>query len=303
MQYLEEFLEAADGHEIPVRFWRPRKVCQVLVIAHGMAEYCERYSAFADWLTEQDIAVVSLNHRGHGMDCELHELGYFSDTHGWQKVIDDLDSAILYARKELKNVPLTLMGHSMGSFIAQCYIQQKPMAVDNLILMSTNRINTLQVKVAQLIVNSIKLVKGGRAVSKLVDQLSFGSFNGHFKPNRTEFDWLSRDDAHVDAYMNDPYCGFLCSNQMWRDFLSGLASIDIDKWPTQLPIHLLSGANDPVGEMSKGITKLKEKIVKSGLKLSSFKLYSEARHELINEINYEEVWHDIRSIVLSSKIS
>jgi alpha-beta hydrolase superfamily lysophospholipase len=253
MQYLEEFLEANDGHEIPVRVWRPKSFTHILVIAHGMAEYCERYAAFAEWLTNYNIAVVALNHRGHGMDCDFDKLGFFASSHGWQKVLDDLDQTISFTKKELKGAPIVLMGHSMGSFIAQCYIQQNPASIDSLILMSTNRVKELEVKAAQAMISVLKKIQGPMATSKLFNTLTFHSFNRQFKPNRTEFDWLSRDIAHVDAYINDPYCGFLCTNQFWRDFLFGLASINVSSWPAKLPIHIVSGSHDPLGEMGKGI--------------------------------------------------
>ncbi|MEJ2043964.1 MAG: alpha/beta fold hydrolase [Reinekea sp.] len=300
MQYIEEFLRTEDQHDIPLRLWRPKNVSQILVIAHGMAEYCERYSAMAEWLIEYNIAVVALNHRGHGMDCHEGDLGFFAESHGWQKVLDDLDAVIRYTKSEMKGIPITLLGHSMGSFIAQSYIQQHTKAVDNLILMSTNGIKYGQIKVAKAIVGLLKLIQGPKARSKFLDKMSFGSFNSHFKPNRSDFDWLSRDNAHVDAYVNDPYCGFLCTNQMWWDLLGGFISIDIHKWPKQLPLYLLSGADDPLGERGKGITRLKNNIQSAGLNLIDFKLYPGARHELVNETNALEVWEDIKNIVQQS---
>jgi alpha-beta hydrolase superfamily lysophospholipase len=302
MQYLEEFLTAPDGHEIPVRLWRPNTVDKILVIAHGMAEYCERYAPMADWLTESNIAVVALNHRGHGMDCKDEDLGFYSDIRGWQKVLEDLHQTIQFARKELPNVPVALMGHSMGSFISQAYIQQYGEGIDQLILTSTNRIDRPLVLAARTLAKSITLFKGPRATSKLIDFLSFGSFNNKFKPNRTEYDWLSRDNEHVDAYVNDPYCGFSCSAQMWADFLGGMLSIDYEKWPADLQVHLLSGTKDPVGEMGKGIAKAAQQIKRAGRKLVTFKLYEGGRHELVNETNALEVWGDIQSIVLKGSL-
>ena len=299
MQYLEEFLEANDGHEIPVRLWRPKKIDHILVISHGMAEYCERYAGFAEWLTNYDIAVVAHNHRGHGMDCEFEQLGFFAKSRGWQKVLDDLDQVVAFTKNELSAAPVTLMGHSMGSFIAQCYIQQYPSSIDNLILMATNRVNKIKIFAAQLLILILKKIYGATAISKLFHFLTFKSFNRQFRPNRTEYDWLSRDNAHVDAYINDPYCGFLCTNQFWCDFLGGMASIRVAQWPKTLPIHIVSGTHDPLGEMTKGINKLKIAINSQHLCLTTFKLYPNARHELINETNYLEIWRDIKDMVQS----
>lgn len=303
MQYVEEFLTAPDGHDIPVRMWRPNRVDKVLVIAHGMAEYCERYAPMADWLVDSDVAVVALNHRGHGMDCPEDDLGYFADSRGWEKAVDDLQQTIEWTTQQLPAAPVTLLGHSMGSFMAQAYLQRYPGTVNQVILMSTNRINRPLLSAARLLVKLIKLFRGPKVTSATIEFLSFGSFNKAFRPNRTEFDWLSRDNEQVDAYVDDPYCGFRCTTQMWSDFLDGMLAIDYRKWPQDLPIHLLSGSADPVGEQGKGIRRMVTEMTQAGCVPTTFKLYDEARHELINEINAEAVWEDIRSLVLQGGLT
>jgi len=297
MQYLEEFLPSSDGHEIPVRVWRPATVDKILVVAHGMAEYCERYAPLAEWLTQANIAVVALNHRGHGMDCADKDLGHFADHFGWTLVLEDLQRTVEFARQEMPNVPVTLFGHSMGSFIAQAYVQ-KYQNIDQLILCSTNRIDRAKLMVSLLMLSFIKFFKGPRGTSKLVDFLSFGIFNNKFKPVRTGSDWISRDIEHVDAYVADPYCGYSCTLLMWQDFINGMLSINPKNWPTALPVHFISGTADPVGEFSRGVTKLVNQAKAAGKNVASFKLYPGARHELVNETNAEEVWQDIRDIVL-----
>jgi len=303
MQYSEEFLDAPDGHEIPVRMWRPKTVVKVLVIAHGMAEYCERYTPLADYLTEANIAVVALNHRGHGMDCPDEDLGHYADKDGWQKVINDLHQTIEYVEKELKDIPITLMGHSMGSFISQSYLQQHGSHLSQVILSSTDRINRPKLIGSKALITLINLIKGHKATSEMVEYLSFGIYNNKFKPNRTGSDWLSRDKEHVDAYVADPYCGFPCTLELWRDFIGGMLTISPQKWPNTLPVHLISGTDDPVGEFTKGISKLAKQIKTANRKLVTFKLYPGGRHELTNETNAEEVWQDIRDIVLNGELA
>lgn len=300
-QYLEDFLDAPDGHEIPLRVWRPRHPEQVLVIAHGMAEYCERYAPLADYLTESNIAVVALNHRGHGMDCDLDELGYFADDHGWQRVIDDLDEVIKYARRTLPGLPVTLMGHSMGSFITQCYLQQHPTQIDQVILSASNRIDRPKLMSSLMLLAFIKFYKGKKATSALVDFLSLGVFNKKFRPNKTSVDWLSRNEASNQAYEEDPYCGFSCSLLMWQDFINGMLSIDIKRWSKNLPIHFLAGTDDPVGEFGKGSKKLVEQCRQAGVQVATTRWYEGARHELVNETNQTEVWADILAIVSNTK--
>lgn len=303
MQYLEEFLTADDGHEIPVRIWRPNTVDNILVIAHGMAEYCERYAPMADWLTEANIAVVALNHRGHGMDCEFEDMGYFADHFGWQKVVNDLHQCIEFAKKELPTAPITLFGHSMGSFISQSYFAQHSDQLAQLILGSTTRANRPKLYGSLFILSFIKFFKGKRATSKLVDYLSFGQFNRKFKPNRTDSDWINRDDNQVDEYIADPFCGFSCSLLFWQDFITGILSIDHKLWPDDKPIHFLSGSDDSVGELGKGVGKLVEQVKAANKKVGTFKLYPQARHELVNEVNALEVWQDIRDLVISGQLT
>jgi len=301
MQYLEDFIDAGDGHEIPVRLWRPNTVDKILVICHGMAEYCERYTPLADWLTESNIAVIAMNHRGHGMDCPDDDLGYFADHFGWQKVIEDVDATVEFVKKQIPDVPVSLFGHSMGSFIAQNYTQLHGEKLEQVILSASNRIDRPKMIGSQLMISFIKFYKGKKATSKLVDHLSFGVFNNKFKPNRTEMDWLSRDEDHVDAYVADPFCGFSCSLLMWQDFLTGMLSIKSQKWSNTLPIHLLSGSSDPVGEFSRGVGQLAEQLKSQGKNLTTFKLYEGARHEIVNETNSQEVWQDIKQIVLNGE--
>lgn len=210
MQYLEEFLTAEDGHEIPIRFWRPNGVKNILVIAHGMAEHSERYEPLAEYLGSHQIAVIALNHRGHGMDCPEDDLGYFADYHGWEKVVNDLHTTIEYVKKEIPETPMCLLGHSMGSFIVQSYLQHHQQALTDVILTGTARVDMLKLYPSLILLSFIKFYKGKKATSKLVDFLSFGHFNRRFKPNRTPSDWLSRDDEQVDAYEADPFCGFSC---------------------------------------------------------------------------------------------
>ncbi|TCS43860.1 alpha/beta fold hydrolase [Reinekea marinisedimentorum] len=302
MQYLEEFLLADDGHEIPVRVWRPKRVNQILVIVHGMAEYSERYAPMADWLTEQDIAVVTLNLRGHGMDCEEQELGFFAETDGWQRVVKDIHKTLEFTREELPEAPITLLGHSMGSFLVQNYIQTHHTELNQVILCGSNRVDKPKLFVSQLLIKLLITFKGKTSTSKLVDWLSFGSFNRKFKPNRTDYDWLSRDPEQVEAYTLDPFCGFSCTLSFWNDFIGGMRAINLSLWPKQLKIHLLSGSDDPVGEFGRGVSILAEQIKKQGLNLQTFKVYPQARHELVNEINAVDIWQDIRDLVINESI-
>ena len=303
MQYLEEFLSTPDGHDIPIRLWRPRSTRHILIIAHGMAEYCERYAPLAEWLTESDIAVIALNHRGHGMDCDDAKLGYFADHRGWTRVVDDLHQAVCFAKAQIPDCPITLLGHSMGSFIGQSYLQAYGDSVSQVIFSASNRVDRPKLLISQALIAVIAALKGRRATSGLIDFLSFGQFNRPFRPNRTASDWLSRDAEQVDAYIDDPYCGFSCSLGLWQDFIGGMLTLQPASWPSTVPIHLLSGSADPVGEFGRGIERFAGQLRRAKRPLVSYKLYPEARHEIINETNADEVWEDIRALVLHGRLS
>lgn len=298
MQYLEELIDTPDGHTIPVKAWRPREPRAMLVIAHGMAEHASRYAPLAEWLTEQEVAVVALEQRGHSDHCPDEDLGHYADEDGWNKVLSDLTQVVDFARELEPTCPLTLFGHSMGSFIAQAWIQRYGDRIDNLILGSTNRINLIEVKASKALVHTIKALRGPRHVSGLIQALTFGKYNRAFRPNRTSHDWLSRDQAQVDEYLADPYCGFGCTTQLWSDLIDGLLSIDPTVWRKDLPVHILSGTADPVGEQGVGIGKHIAALKAAGVNLASVKLYEGGRHELVNETNAREVWQHINDCLV-----
>jgi alpha-beta hydrolase superfamily lysophospholipase len=133
--------------------------------------------------------------------------------------------------------------------------------------------------------------------SSLMDKLSFASFNNYFKPNRTDFDWLSRDPEQVDKYIADSFCGFPCSAETWQQLLTGLIEISqkdqLSKIPNALPIYLFGGDKDPVGRMGKGIPALAQKLKQTGHDSVTHKIYKDARHEMLNETCKYDVYKDV----------
>lgn len=293
MTYTESFIDAPDGHRIPLKSWQPDSPRAVLVISHGMAEHAGRYSTLAEWLVDSGVQVFAIEHRGHGPFCAPENQGHYADQDGWQKVVDDLYAIVCHSREQYPQLPLTLFGHSMGSFIAQACAQQYGEVLDNLVLSATNRINQPNLKSSQLLIRAIARFRGGRHRSKLIENMTFGAFNKKFRPNRTSHDWLSRDNEQVDRYLADPLCGFPCTTQLWSDFIGGMRGIDPTRWRKDLPVHLMAGSADPVGEMGKGVSKHCEAIHQAGIEVASFKLFPGGRHEILNETNAGEVWQHL----------
>lgn len=289
-------LSAPDGYTLHLTLFAPEHPRAVLVISHGMAEHGNRYRELAHWLTDRDIAVITYHHRGHGPECPPADLGHYSDDAGWQRVVDDLHRVLLAARQRFPGLPVNLLGHSMGSFIAQSCAQQYPGAMDTLILSATNRIHRPSLTASRLLVSLIATIRGQRHRSPLIGRLTFDTFNKAFAPNRTGSDWLSRDPAQVDRYEADPFCGFHCSAGLWRDFIGGMLTINPTHWRRDLPVHLLSGTHDAVGEMGKGVRQHFQAIREAGVERVTLRLFEGGRHELMNESNRLEVWQYLLSL-------
>ncbi|MCZ4283842.1 MULTISPECIES: alpha/beta fold hydrolase [Marinobacter] len=293
MDLQESFINSPDHHRIPLLSWAAEAPSAVLVIAHGMAEHAARYQPLALWLNQQGVSVIAIQHRGHGPHCPETDLGHYADHKGWQKVVDDLQQVVVHARKQHPDLPLTLFGHSMGSFIAQAFSQQYGDQIDRLILCATNRIDKPKLRASLALVRSLRALRGKRHHSRLIDNMTFGAFNKAFSPNRTSHDWLSRDPQQVDRYLRDPLCGFPCTAGLWSDFIGGMLTINPKTWRKDLPIHLLAGDSDPVGEMGHGFNRHVANLRGAGLLVASDRLFPGARHELVNETNADEVWHHI----------
>jgi alpha-beta hydrolase superfamily lysophospholipase len=286
-----------EGRQIDLRVWPAgdgtRGVIQVL---HGLAEHSARYDRYARAANERGYSVVAHDHRGHGPQYAPDALGHFADRDGWSKVVSDVDAVNRIVRQQFPDVPLILLGHSMGSYIAQSYVMRHAGRIERLILSGSTWPNRIEVRVARLIAGLMASLRGPASPGTLMDRLSFGKFNDRFKPNRTPFDWLSRDQAEVDRYIDDPLCGHLSSNRLWFDLLGGLLEISkrssLAAVANDLPILISGGALDPVGGAA-ALSRLAEAYRQSGNTAVSLKLYAAGRHEVLNETNRDEVTKDI----------
>lgn len=282
-----------NDREINVAYWPSSQPKAYLHICHGMAEHINRYSNFAEEMAKQGFHVIGHNHRGHGED---EKLGHFADQDGWKNTIEDIREVQNSVIQD-KNLPLFLFGHSMGSFIAQGFAIKYSDRLSGIILSGTNYQNPIMYYLGRIIAKIESHRLGMGVPSNIMDKLSFASFNGHFKPTRTQFDWLSRDQDQVDLYIKDPLCGFPCSGETWYQLLSGLIEIGDKKNLLQirhtLPIYLFGGNCDPVGRMGKGIPALSKKLTQTGHNKITAKLYKNGRHEMLNETCKKAVYQDI----------
>ena len=287
----------SDGHAMPVHAWVPAEPCKaVIMLAHGMAEHSLRYDRFARALNKERIAVYANDHRGHGKAVIKAALAGIPGDDWVNKQIKDLHAFQFYLRKLHPGVPVFLMGHSMGSFFAQRFAQLYSESIDGLILSGTNGYKDPLLPVGIGLSHLLMRLNGAAHRSTIIQKLTFGKFNKEFKPNRTPFDWLSRDEAEVDKYISDPFCGFNASVQMVYHLFVSLASTfdqkEIERIRKDLPVYVFSGERDPVGMQGKGVMKLIENWKAAGMANIEYKLYQDGRYEMLNEINREEVTRD-----------
>lgn len=290
-----------EGVQIFTNKWSPddgNAIKGIVQVAHGMAETGARYERFAKVLTENGYAVYVNDHRGHGKTAgSVENVGYLGDNDGFDWLVKDMHQLTGIIKKENPDKPVILFGHSMGSFLSQRYIQLYGDELKGVILSGSNGKQGLLLKVGKFVAKGEIKKIGKKGKSEKLNNMSFGSYNNSFKPVRTDFDWLSRDEKEVDKYINDPYCGGIFSAQFYFDFLTGLMEIEknenIEKVPKNLPICIFSGALDPVGNQGKGVLKLIEAYKRHNITNIKYKLYEGGRHEMLNETNREEVMKDV----------
>lgn len=287
---------AGDSTPIFVYRWLPQgRAAAVVQIIHGLAEHAGRYRRVAEALTTAGYAVCASDLRGHGRTATSQDdLGFFGERGGWRKCLDDLWQLNRTIAAENPAVPVLLLGHSMGATLARQFMVEHGGVLAGVVLCGSSGQPTPLALSGRLIARAEKLRLGRRGRSALIRSLTFDSFNKAFQPGRTRFDWLSRDPAEVDKYVADPLCGFTASVQLWIDMLD--AWCDIAKSctgvPADLPIYVISGSHDPVSARTKMLEAMLAQYRAAGLR-AEHKFYPEARHELLNEINREQVTTDL----------
>lgn len=290
----ESFFEGKNGFKI-IYYTEDEAVNPkaVLQISHGLAEHALRYEGFAKFMNQNGYIVAADDHRGHGKTAEKPG---FAKGDSFNDTIEDMHilTGIL---KEKYKLPIFLLGHSYGSFLSQGYIERYASDIKGVILSGSGLMNGIAVKMGGIIANIQSSILGKEKTGNLINKMSFGGYDKPFLSENQEFSWLSRDINEVKKYIADPLCGYPMSLGFYKYFFKGLKTISLKKEianiKKDLPVYLISGSHDPVGERTKLVLKLKSVYEISGITQIEMKFYPEARHEILNETNKTEVYGDI----------
>lgn len=278
--------------------WAVDAAKAVVQVIHGMAEHGARYARLAEALAAAGYTTYAHDHRGHGHSIsEASPAGHLADHDGWNLIVGDAHGVNREIARRHPGLPIIVLGHSMGSFVLQQLLFEHPGDVVAAALSGSNGKPPAKASAGKLVARLERARVGRRRPSPLLTRLSFGDYNKAFAPARTDFDWLSRDPAEVDAYIADPLCGFEVSTQTWVDLLGALGRIadprNVARVPKDLPLYLFAGDSDPVGEHGKGMKRLHDAYRRAGIADVRLRLYAGGRHEMLNETNRAEVMADL----------
>lgn len=280
--------------------WVPETSVQaVLQLSHGMIEYIERYRDFAEYLNRFGFLVVGNDHLGHGQSVTGPEdWGYFAEKDGGAFLVEDLHRVTELVKTEYPGVPVFLMGHSMGSFMARRYLTKYGAEINGAIVMGTGHQNGLLLTVGRVLCGFLAELRGSRHRSPLMHRLMFGAYNRRVPSPQSKNDWLTSDRSIVEEYDRTPACSFLFTVSGLKQIFDTIAYVkdgaNVARVPKELPILVIAGKEDPVGEYGRAVTRTYEQYRKLGVADVRLHLVENARHEILNETNRQETYEVLR---------
>ena len=285
------------SESLGVSLFRPEgKLKAVVQIVHGMSEHRKRYEDFAEFLKSHGYGVVTFDLPGHGESAEGGLKGYFGEKGGWDHLLYATHQVTEQIKKECPGVPIVLFGHSMGSIIGRCYIQQYDDELAGTILSGVPNYQPAA-KLGQTLGNFIKRFKGGKGYSRLMDYLVTGTFNKAVKNPKTPFDWISYNEENVSKYAKDSNCGFPFTIQGYIDELEGVVrmhEVSLYKGKhKEMPLFVFAGEDDPCRGGDAGFEDTINTLKQAGYKDITTKLYANMRHEVLNEKDHMVVYEDV----------
>ncbi|WP_338983812.1 alpha/beta fold hydrolase [Spiroplasma endosymbiont of Othius punctulatus] len=291
-------IKSNDDNELHLYIWDEVKEPKgVLQLVHGSCEHAARYDEFATYLNKNGWIVVANDHRGHGKTAALQQqpLGYFAKERGWAKLVEDLHMVNNFISSHYGDLPISMLGHSMGSFLARTYIILYPKTIKNVILSGTSWYSKLELKVGHSVAKKHQKKFGEKHIDDFIYKLSYKPLNKKYKNSKHGCDWLSVDQDNVEKFVADPLCGFVFTSSAFKDLFSGLmfnqTISKIESTDKELPIMLVSGKDDPVGKYGKMVKKTYNKFKKHGLNVD-MKLYTNVRHEILFDVTKDKVMEE-----------
>ncbi len=292
------YFTSSTGVEVYAQKWINKELAEykgIVQLVHGMQEHIGRYDDFAKVLADCGYIVVGHDHLGHGNTVKNEEdFGYFADTDGWDRLVEDIHILQNEIQKEYPELPYVIMGHSMGSLLVRTYVTKYKDNLSGMIISGTSGQKGSLLILGKMLIKVIMLFKGKRYKSKLLEYLITGSFNKKFKPNRTNADWTTRNEEIVDKYQKDPKCGKNFTAIAYYELLKGTHYLSKQKninKTLKIPTLIFSGDKDPVGENAKGVIRVYKMLMKAGLDKVKIRLFKDGRHEMLNEINKDDVYY------------
>lgn len=293
------FLSADGKTRIHGVSWTPRQEPKgVLQIAHGMVEYIERYEAFAEYMNGRGFAVVGHDHLGHGESVETPEdWGYFAPKNGSGILVEDMHKLRKLTQKKYPKLPYFMLGHSMGSFLLRRYLSVHGERLGGAVIMGTGTQPNLLLGFGKLLCRCMSGFRGWHFRSNLVQNMAFAGNNNKFRGENMQNSWLTKDVDIVKAYSASPKCTFIFTLNGFYNLFDTIQYVsfrkNIGRLPKDLPLFLVSGQEDPVGMFGKGVKKVYETYRKAGIRDITYKLYESDRHEILNELDRDQVYEDI----------
>ena len=271
---------------------------QALVqISHGMCEYFLRYKGFAEYLSANGFLVFGHDHLGHGHSAPTqNDLGFTSENGGADALVHDVCALCEHMKAEYPTLPVILLGHSMGSFIARAALEQAPDLWDAAVIMGTAGPD-MPVGAGRALASMLIKLLGERHRSPLLRKISFAGYNKGFGKGCDKNVWLTRDGEVVKRYNADPFCNYVFTARAYHDLFTLIGRVSRREWaehmPQKLPLLLVSGSEDPVGAHGIGVEKIHTRLQSAGLSDLTLRLYPDMRHEILNEVSHETVWSDL----------
>lgn len=294
-----------DGIEVSVNRWIPddREIKGIIQLSHGMVEHSLRYDRLGSILAENGYIFCAHDHRGHGRTAQRAEqtgkgsFGILAEKDGFNRVVKDLDAVLLKTKADYPGLKSILLGHSFGSFVAQAFIEKYSCDISACVLCGTAGPQNVTVHFGKFIADFVHFFHGSVYRSAILKKAAFGKYTKHIPDAMNGEEWLSRDKEAVQMYLNDAWCGFNPSVGFYRDMLNGLLQIhnskNMKKIPADLPVLVMCGSEDPVGNYGKTVENLVYIYKTNGMKNVELKMYDGARHELFNETNKDQVIADM----------